>query len=202
RDMRGLNERAKLQSEDLAKSAEQNEQVAKEALDGIRQAAAEAGVTKQASFFKESADRYEETASHWRNGIWVTSSLLVIYLGGFHFIPLPEDDRNLIIMQYFSTKYLIFLVLVLLAFICVRNFSSNRHNAVVDRHRQHALQTFKALVEAGNNESSQDIVLSHAASCIFSPQETGFARQQNGSTGAMNVSAIDFARRSMGDVPS
>jgi hypothetical protein len=57
-----------------------------------------------------------------------------------------------------------------------RNYATHKHNAVVNRHRQNALLTYRALVEAAAEGNTQDIVLAHAASCIFSPQDTGFAQ--------------------------
>ncbi len=56
---------------------------------------------------------------------------------------------------------------------------SHKHNEIVNRHRQNALATFTTLADATSDAASSDIVLSHAASCIFSPQETGYAKQDS-----------------------
>ena len=63
-----------------------------------------------------------------------------------------------------------------------RNYTTHKHNAVVNRHRQNALLTYRALVEASATKGTEDIVLAHAASCIFSPQETGFSPGKGEST--------------------
>jgi hypothetical protein len=55
----------------------------------------------------------------------------------------------------------------------------HRHNAVVNKHRQNALLTYRALVEAGSEGGTRDIVLTHAASCIFAPQDTGFTKSDS-----------------------
>jgi hypothetical protein len=57
-----------------------------------------------------------------------------------------------------------------------RNFLSHKHNEIVNRHRQNALLTFKALVDAAGQKEAQDVVLSYAAACIFAPQETGYTK--------------------------
>ena len=55
------------------------------------------------------------------------------------------------------------------------------------RHRQNSLLTYRALVEAAGEGGTEDIVLAHAASCIFSPQETGFSNTKNDSPGSKSV---------------
>ena len=44
-----------------------------------------------------------------------------------------------------------------------------------NRHRQNALLTYRALVAAAGEHETEDIVLAHAAVCIFAPQETGYS---------------------------
>ena len=48
--------------------------------------------------------------------------------------------------------------------------------------------TFKALADAAGEDNSKDIVLNHAASCIFSPQETGYTK----STGGTSIETKSF----------
>jgi hypothetical protein len=75
-----------------------------------------------------------------------------------------------------------------------RNFLSHEHNAIVNKHRQNALMTFTALVDAAKEDDHSDIVLLHAAQCIFSPQETGYAKQ-DGSKGVPPFSPIEILRK-------
>lgn len=90
--------------------------------------------------------------------------------------------------QLITSKVLIFTVLGYLLIMAARNYGIHKHNAVVNRHRQNALLTYRALVTASEDSGTQDIVLAHAASCIFSPQETGFAHgKSDGTTGSRSV---------------
>jgi hypothetical protein len=57
-----------------------------------------------------------------------------------------------------------------------RNFLAHVHNGIVNRHRQNALLTFKAMTEAGASPAARDIVLGQAAACIYAPQETGYTK--------------------------
>lgn len=78
--------------------------------------------------------------------------------------------------QIAVSKVLIFGVIAYMLLLCARNFLSHKHNEVVNRHRQNALATFTALAEATSDAASSDIVLSHAAACIFSPQDSGYIK--------------------------
>ena len=72
--------------------------------------------------------------------------------------------------------------------LCARNFLSHTHNAIVNKHRQNALLTFKSLAGAAGNNSNQDIILTQAAACIFSPQDTGYTKHTSEtSSGAANA---------------
>lgn len=85
----------------------------------------------------------------------------------------PESSSEM--FQLISSKLLIFAVLGYLLLMASRNYTTHKHNAVVNRHRQNALLRYKSLVEAAGGTATQDIVLAHAASRIFSPQETCFS---------------------------
>ncbi len=74
------------------------------------------------------------------------------------------------------SKLLIFAVLAYMLLLCARNFLAHKHNSIVNKHRQNALLTFKALADAASKEDQRDVVLTYAAACIFSPQETGYTK--------------------------
>ena len=75
------------------------------------------------------------------------------------------------------------------------NYSTHKHNAVVNRHRQNALLTYRSLVEASGDAGTEDIILAHAASCIFSPQETGFSYSK-GETATGSKSVLELLTKS------
>ncbi len=149
----------------------------------VRSAAAEQGVSKQAIHFKTEADTHNTGSVTWLK----YSTRTAIGLGLFailslflHKIPFLSPTNAYETTQLAVSKILIFAVISYMLLLCARNFMSHKHNEVVNRHRQNALATFTALVEAASEQASADIVLTHAASCIFSPQETGYAKQDSG----------------------
>lgn len=156
----------------------------------IRKVAAEQGVSQQAIHFKSEADSQEDLAKVWlRYTLYFASAVGLFALASLvlHKIPWIRPESSLEAMQLVTSKFLIFAVLGYLLLMASRNYSTHKHNAVVNRHRQNALLTYKALVEA-SGESAQDIVLAHAASCIFSPQETGFSNgRSESSAGSKSV---------------
>jgi cobalamin biosynthesis protein CbiD len=99
-----------------------------------------------------------------------------------HRIDWIKPASNADVFQLITSKILIFTVLGYLLIMAAKNYTTHKHNAVVNRHRQNALLTYRALVTAAEDTGTQDIVLAHAASCIFSPQETGFSHGRSDST--------------------
>jgi hypothetical protein len=51
-------------------------------------------------------------------------------------------------VQLGISKALIFAVISYMLFLCARNFIAHKHNAIVNKHRQVALQTYTALADA------------------------------------------------------
>ncbi len=76
---------------------------------------------------------------------------------------------------------------------------SHKHNQVVNRHRENALKTFKALSEGAANPDNKDIILTHASQCIFSPQDTGYTQGNSSSdSGTSLKSVIEILPKALG----
>lgn len=147
-------------------------------LEEVRTVAAEAGVSQQASFFRLAAEEHEERAQEWHK----TTITLAWGMGAFavasffiHKIPFIAPTSAYETIQIAVSKILVFAVLSFMLYLSARSFLSHNHNAIVNRHRQHALMTYRALVEAAGDTPHQEVVLTHAAACIFSPQATGYS---------------------------
>lgn len=180
---RGMFQSIKDQSDKLTKALNKSKEDADSALEAIRSVAAEQGVSQQAAYFKSEADQQELLADKWLSRTyWFaggvgTFAVLSLFIYKWEFIK-PEGTAEM--FQLISSKILIFTVLAYLLILAARNYSTHKHNAVVNRHRQNALLTYRALVEAAGEKGTEDIVLAHAASCIFAPQETGFSSSKGG----------------------
>lgn len=168
------------------------------ALAAIRDAATEQGVSQQAFYFKDEALSQESLADKWLRYTYRFAAalgsfaILSLFLHKFEWIK-PSNIGEM--FQLVTSKILIFAVLGYMLIMSARNYTTHKHNAVVNRHRQNALLTYRALVTAAEGTGTHDIVLAHAASCIFSPQETGFAHGK-GDAGTGSKSILELLTKS------
>ena len=179
REARATLQKIKDDANEITENLDQHKLEAEKALEAIRTIAAEQGVTQQAIYFKKEADNNETDAETWRNrtinmawalGIYAVLSIFV------HTIPGLIPTNIFETVQLAVSKMLIFAVISFVLYLSARNFLSHKHNAVVNRHRQNALMTYKALVEAaGEKQQASEAVIVHAAACIYAPQPTGYA---------------------------
>ncbi|MEK9281155.1 hypothetical protein MTR72_16260 [Bradyrhizobium sp. ISRA442] len=150
-------------------------------MEDVRRVAAEQGVGFQAAYFKSEADKHDIAAGRWRFWTMLAAALVALIAGASLFVSKidllkPQDAYEAI--QLLAAKLVIFTTAGYLLMLCARNSLAHTHNGIVNRHRQNALLTFQALVDAAKGEDKKDIVLTHAAACMFAPQETGFTKHQ------------------------
>lgn len=183
RDARAAVQSATDQASSVMEQLGKDREEAQRILDEVRKVAAEQGVSQQAIYFKDEAEKHEISAQNWQSytvktaiglGIFAVLSLFI------HKVPFITPTTTYEAVQVGLSKVLIFGVIAYMLVLCARNFLSHKHNGIVNRHRQNALLTFKSLTDAASGEDRRDIVLTHAAACIFSPQETGYTRGPSG----------------------
>lgn len=199
RDARAALQEIRDQATAVVAELEATKTEAKAVLDEARNVAAEAGVSQQAHYFRSAAETHEEQVNLWQ----ARTSRLAWALGGFagisfflHKIPFLAPETTYDTVQLALSKVLVFATLSYVLYLAARNFLSHKHNAIVNRHRQDALMTYRALVEAASGPGNRDVVLTYAAACIFSPQGTGYSSDGDGSSGPRNV--IELLTRSLG----
>ncbi len=152
--------------------------------ENIKTVAAEQGVSQQAHYFKMESEYHQKHAKKWLIATAIFAVVLALYscvslfIHKISWINIGDGDLSgYVAVNLITGKILIFAVIAYMLFLSAKNFLSHKHNAVVNKHRQNALQTFQTLADAANNESSRDIVLNYASACIFAPQDTGYAKQ-------------------------
>lgn len=178
---------------DLAKTLADHESEADQVLKKIRDVAAEQGVSQQAIYFKTESEEYFKEAQAWLNKVyWLTGSLggLAIVLLILHKLPWITPSSSYETVQLAVGKILAFATLASFVLFATRNYMACKHNSVINKHRQNALLTYQALVEAAGDSANKDIVLTHAADCIFSDQPTGFSRHDASETGSNSVVSL------------
>ncbi|WP_146042104.1 hypothetical protein [Chromobacterium sinusclupearum] len=178
-EARGVIQTIKDNAAGATKELEKSKEDAQGILNEVRKVAAEHGVSQQAVYFKEEAKLHNDESKIWRGyvtkasvavGVFATLTLVAA------FTPALEPKSTYQAAQLVVGKLMLFGVLVFLLGVCVRNYQAHRHNEIVNRHRENALKTFKALADGAVNPDNKDIVLTHAAQCIFTAQETGYTK--------------------------
>ena len=187
---------------EFSASMQQHENDAKRILEEIRNVAAEEGVTQQAAHFRTESEQHEKKAEVWRkraiNLAWGLGVFAVISLF-IHKIPFLKPDSLYDSVQLGISKVLIFSVIAYMLFLSTKNFLNHKHNAIVNKHRQNALMTHKALVEAAVESGVREAIMVQAASCIFSPQPTGYAPPSSDNDIAAPKSVVEILSKPLKD---
>lgn len=149
---------------------------AEQALEAVRRVAQEAGVSQHAIHFKGEADSQSRNAKPWLVSTIVLASATVLsgvlmVVRYFFVLPTLTPSQS---VQLAIPKVFIFSVLLSATIWAGKTYRAYRHNAIVNRHREHALLTFQAFVKGTGDEATKNAVLLQATQCIFSPQQTGF----------------------------
>lgn len=161
----------------IQEKLESHKESAESILSDIRETAAEQGVTQQAIYFQTESSDHEADAAKWeKRTIWVASALAVFAIASIflHKWPWIAPVNTFETVQLVSSKLLIFGVLTYLLILSAKNYLNHKHNSIVNKHRQNALMTYKAMVDATDDPGSREAILIQAAGCIFNPQTTGY----------------------------
>lgn len=152
----------------LTQELEENRIQSEEVLNEIRKVAAEQGVSQQAFYFKEESEYHDRESEKWRISTfklaWVMGAYALLSLF-IHKIPFFKPTSTYDSIQLGVSKILVFAVISYMLYLSARNFIAHKHNAIINKHRQNALMTYKALVDAASEKDNKEIVLTHAASC-------------------------------------
>lgn len=167
---------------ELLSSFGQSEARAQNIVKGMEKAAATVGVDRHGIEFSNQANEHQKAA--WA---WMTATVIFCVAGGIllhhYFIGAGKPDdltsekmTTAFVVFEIATRLLIFSFVSFAMYWSAKNFTSHRHNYVVNRHRQNALTTFNAFTDAaGNDERTKNAVLLQAAQAIYTPQSTGYA---------------------------
>lgn len=150
------------------------------ALERVRQAAAEAGVAQHAIHFKDEAEFHKTQSIYWLLG---TAAFAIATIGYALWSLGPQlNDLSAATLprafQLVVPRLVVIFVLTFGLVWCARNFAASRHNFVVNRHRQNALSSFETFVKGAGDPQTKDAVLLQATQSIFTPQESGFVKNE------------------------
>jgi hypothetical protein len=184
----------------LAEELNKKSQEAERVLELVRKAAAEHGVSQQATYFRDESKEHNDEAKVWSGKIVKYAWILGVYAVAtlfLHKIPWLKPDDIYQSVQLAISKVLIFGILSYLVYLATKNYLAHKHNAVINKHRQNALMTYKALVDAAADMTNKEVILTHASACIFAPQPTGYTGGPS-PEGPAAKSVVELMTKTMG----
>ncbi len=156
---------------------------ASEALAAIRETSTEAGVSHHADTFATAASRHESSARRWV--IAAVGAGVATIVAGILLVWLWESNGDISdagVLQIVLIKAVVLSVGFYFTVTCVRLYRSNAHLAVINRHREDSLRTFRAFAEgAGEDPETKAKVLLEATHAAFGQVPTGLVAEGGGS---------------------
>ena len=151
-------------------------------LEVLKEAQVQRSTAQQSDFFGKEAEKCDAEASRW--GKWVLAAIVAFIVCAIAVWRASDSEDvadGFALALTLGNRALLFIALGYGVFFCAKNYMANRHNAVVNRHRQNALETYLAVADAVKDQKHRDTVLAYAAQCVYVPQDSGFARRNSGS---------------------
>lgn len=163
-------------------------------LEAIRGVSAEAGVEYQAKAFAEAAQRHEAAAKTWLRRTILSGVLTVgLVLAVVYFWGVQGGISEANVLQVVLAKAVVLAVGLYFTFGAGRIYRANAHLAVVNRHREDSLKTFRAFVAgAGDDQETKSKLLLEAAHAAFGQVPTGLAPTKEGGN---TLEVLDGATR-------
>ena len=164
-------------------------------LKAARGSVAELGASREAQAFHAAASRYERSASRWLKAS-VASALATIVVGilvVFVWNTL-DSDRAATLALAILGRAAVLGVLTYATVTAVRMYRSNAHLAVVNRHREDALQTFRTFIEGTDSVETKSQILLAAAHAAFGQTATGLIGEKADGANTLEVFEGLFGR--------
>lgn len=193
-EARGVFQGIRDKAEEITGQLEGSKEEANRILEEVRNVAAEQGVSQQAIYFKSESELHKTESENWKQLTIGAAILLVCVSASFLFLhkwQFLAPTNNFEALQFIASKIFVFATLSYLLFLSGKNFLSHKHNEIVNRHRQNALKTYQAIVDASSTVEGKEIILAQAAYCMFSPQDTGYIKVVPGDSGSPMKAFID-----------
>ncbi|MGE3172686.1 MAG: hypothetical protein AB7O97_08670 [Planctomycetota bacterium] len=185
RQAKGFYTDLKTKHDEMAAFIEKAKVDAEQALNAVREVAAEAGVASNAQIFDAEAKARADAAQQWLTwtvGMTVLTALAATLAVIVVFYWTPQTVPQAI--QYTVSKLILLSVLTLATVWCGKNYRSQKHNETLNRHRAHALMTFQAFVSGTKDPNVSDAVLVQASHAAFQGRPTGYEAMNDSTSNA------------------
>ncbi len=170
------------------------------ARDAARKAAGDSGIAAHMAKFRDRAKEHKTASRGWlvTAGMLAACWLAAVAYVAFWAPHITVSEGTASVLVALSPRVLLFSFGIAIVFWASRNYRANRHNYVVNVHRQTALETFSAFTEgARGNPDVKNAILLQATQAIFVMTPTGYSGAEKEAAGPQ--SAIIEVVRALGN---
>lgn len=186
----------RVKSEGAVRKLQRTEADVAKVLGDARDAAGKVVSDHYARRFLARAEHHEKEAKDWLKRTKSTLWILLAYCGAMLLLQLctEKDIGAPYAVQLAVSKAMGFATLASIVVACLRSYQSHLHNAEVNRHREHIMHTFQALVGAGADKGTRDLLLTKAADSVFAAQPTGFGKTDAADPSPLSIFNVSAPR--------
>jgi hypothetical protein len=151
-----------------------------EILDAMRTASAKVGISVHSRVFEEQAKEHKWQATMWALATLVAAFVTVAWGAAavWWLSPAPTATAAVIVQETLG-KFIIFSGLSYALLWSARNYSANRHNYVLNKHKENSLRTFETFAKAADSDPDiKSAILLQATTSIFAAQATGYTTKE------------------------
>ncbi len=173
-----------------------------ETVSATRDAAASVGVATFTQEFDQEAESLNK-----RSWLWLFTSAgfgvvtVIAAVGSFFWPTVSLEAGAWETLRNAVSKVAVIAILFTITVWCGRIYRALVHQATVNRHRALSLRTFRAFVEATENEYVRDAVLMAATKAVFGTVPTGLVEQKS-SSNEPAVNFVEFGRSAIKNTSS
>ncbi len=139
-------------------------------------------MVEKSNEFSKQAEAYLTEGWKWMaSGVALAVITLVVVLLDLHcgiFGQLVGTEYHDIVRNI-SSRVIVLSLLLYGSIWSFRNYSSLKHNAIINKHRSNALSTFELFVSSTKDEQTKSAVLLEATRAIFAPQSSGYNKGES-----------------------
>lgn len=152
-------------------------------VEGAKASAQEVIVTRYGIVYDELSKKHNFNANWWLGGTLIIVILLCLF-SYFTFqqsLQFIKDNQALLkysatMVIWIGSRLVIYSTLFVALSVSISNYKANRHNQILNKHRQNALNTFETFVKSSSDDKAiKDAILLEVTRTIFGVQNTGFS---------------------------
>lgn len=151
-------------------------------LESLKETSGKASVSRHAGVFENQAKEHLEASNLWFWGFTLLTlgglTLVWLFFIGPQKLIITKEMVVGEVIYNITSRLLFFSIISYAIYWAARNYLSHRHNYIVNKHRQNALETFETFANAPTDIQVRDAVLLQAAQTIFSAQSTGYMENE------------------------